>query len=166
MPLLPLPPEIVGFDVLVDEMSKRLSFDDKGKLGAFIRDIIQKALLYSESKTQEKVSFEQAVFCLAGSTRALGNMVELRVLAQGNGVVEPKKICSIGIKESEYMGSPDGSPKVSDPKDLPKSVRRKRINAVDVKLAKSNTWTNAGFVVGKGKKSRELLAHLDVQVDS
>lgn len=163
MPLPPISPETVEFDVLVDQMSKRLSFGDKEKLGVFIRGMIQKALEFASTKNHEKVPFEQAVFSLVGVARRLDVSTELKVLARGNGASEPKNICSISLKESDYKGVPDGSPKTSNGNGL---VRRKRISVVDVKSANSKLWISAGFVIGKGKKKSDLVAHLDVQVDS
>ncbi len=159
MPLPQPPAETVKFDGLIDQMSERLAFEDKEKLSDFVRVMIKKTLVFIESKNHQKVSFEQAVYSLVSSSRRLDAKLELKVLVVDEGASDPKGVCSIALKESEYMGSPDGLPKASTG-----LVKRKRISVVEVKNEKTRLWTGATAILKGSKRSGDFVSHLDIQV--
>jgi hypothetical protein len=163
---MPLPlseDDVVEFTALVEQLSKRLSFDDRGKLASFVRGAVQGVLKVVEAKTGNGFEIEEAVFQLIGSVRTAGVGTKLGVFHRSKGSGKLDEICSLVIKDSTYRGRPDGSAKTGDTSKIPPLVMRKRIGLSEVKLYKSGLWISVAQLLRTQKSVDQQALELDVE---
>jgi hypothetical protein len=167
-------PEIVDFDGLIDNMAervfgsegiKKLSLDEKEKFTDFFRNLIKGALAFVEAKTKERFSFKQSVYSVVDTVHQSGRVTDLRVFERVEGKAEPSKICSIPMKESSCKGMPNGSLNITETKNIPTLVERKKIDVLDVKPAKFNFRIPINRVLAElKKKNHGFDTHFEVQL--
>jgi hypothetical protein len=168
------PTEALEFDGLLNTMSERvfgvesvegLALDEKEKLTVFFRNLVKGALAFVEAKTQERFSFERAVFSLVDTVQQSGGVADLRVFDRPENSTKLNMVCSIPMKESHRTGLPDGSPKITDAKNIPTLVKRVTIDVVNVKPAKYNFRTPAARVATElKKKGNDFVTHFETQL--
>ncbi len=160
MPTPPTTPEVVPFEIMLDQLSQRLQFKNREKLGLFVRTAVGKVLEAFYNSPKRKMTPEEAQYRVIASSR-FEVAVELNVLAlNGKGLIN---LCTFGLKESAYFGMPDGSPKITDPKDLPPLVRRQLVFVRDLKPPQKEVWVGTNYLKKRVEECDDKDLTIDIQ---
>jgi len=154
--------KVVPFETMLDQLSKQLEFKSREKLGLFVRSIVEKIVGSFLKGSRQNMAPDQVKYRVLGSSRFEVN-AELDILAKnGRGL---KGLCSLGLKQNAYRGIPDGSPTLTNPKELPLLVKRHRILIKDIKPREGAIWFGRNYLKNKVKQCEDSDLVIDVQTE-
>ena len=151
----------LSFETMLDKLSEQLDFKNREKLGGFVRKAIQIVLDTFLREPYQGTTPEQVKYRVVNSSRFEVN-AEIDILTEnGRGM---KELCSLGLKENSFLGIPDGTPKLSNLKDLPPLVKRQRVLIKDIRPREGAIWLGRNYLKRKAKQCEDKDLVIDLQI--
>ena len=156
------PPEAVPFETMLDQLSQQLEFKSRERLSLFVRSAVEKALETLHKPSYKNKAPEQMKYRVSSSSRCKVH-AELDVLVENGKNL--KELCSIGLRQDVFRGIPDGSPKLTNPKNLPPLVRRQRVRIIDIMQKNEANGIKLNYLKRRAKQRENSGLTIDIQAE-